>query len=120
MSKNIITNKNLFFKRDNKNGGVILEDVTNPLQNFFSKLLSRGEQKKNNKKKNNFMKASQTKNISNTYSEKEGGYMTQLFFPGGYSTAASTLGLYALNKSIGNSRNKKQNKRKNKKQNKRK
>ena len=46
--------------------------------------------------------------------------MTQLFFPGGYSTAASTLGLYALNKSIGNSRNKKQNKRKNKKQNKRK
>ena len=46
MSKNIITNKNLFFKRDNKNGGVILEDVTNPLQNFFSKLLSRGEQKK--------------------------------------------------------------------------
>ena len=46
MSKNIITSKTLFFKRDNKNGGVILEDVTNPLQNFFSKILSTSEPKK--------------------------------------------------------------------------
>ena len=100
MSKNIITSKTLFFKRDNKNGGVILEDVTNPLQKFFSKLLSTNEPKKSNKTA--FIKASNSKKLCKK--DKEGGYMTQLFFPTGYSTAASTVGLYALNKSIGNSR----------------
>ena len=114
MSKNIITSKTLFFKRDNKNGGVILEDVTNPLNKFFSKILSTSEQKKKNNR-TPFIKASNSKHLCNK--DKEGGFMTQLFFPGGYSTAASTLGLYALNKSIGNSKakNKIQKKKTNKK-----
>tara|TARA_Y100001958_G_C21125015_1_gene467995 strand:+ start:65 stop:412 length:348 start_codon:yes stop_codon:yes gene_type:complete len=105
----IIKNDTLFFKRDNQRGGILFDKVTHPLQNLFSKESISNIKKSN--KKNKMIRASESKNFDKVrmqkHSNKKGGYMTNLFFPAGYSAAASTLGLYTLNHASGKTKKKK-------------
>ena len=115
-NKKIIKNDTLFFNRDNQRGGILFDSVLHPMQNLFSKK-SINELKKVNHNKNSMVKATDSvkydklrkKNIN-----KKGGYMTNLFFPTGYSAAASTLGLYTLNHASGKSKSKRKTSRKKK------
>jgi hypothetical protein len=100
MSKNkkkIISNDTLFFKRDKQNGGILFDSLIHPLQKLFSKE-SIGDLKSTSA--TGMIKATDSKKYDKLRKNKKGGYMTSLFFPAGYSTAASTLGLYTLNHSL--------------------
>ena len=123
-TKRIIKNDTLFFNRDNQRGGILFDSVIHPLQKLFSKE-SIKELKKNSSRNssrnnsNNMIRATESNKYDRVRKKdknKKGGYMTNLFFPAGYSAAASTLGLYTLNHASGkNKLNRKTSRKKNKK-----
>lgn len=97
-SNKIIDSKSLFFKRDKQNGGILFSQIRNPLKDLFVSLGQSSSQNNTsflkatkseayNKKRN-----SSKKNIL----KKEGGFLTQHFFPSsGYSSTSTTLGVAA-------------------------
>ena len=107
--KKIVKKDTLFFHEDVQHGGILFDHIDNPLKYLFS---SKDEVKRQSvvATDHDFIPATKSKKYfenSRKKTNKKGGYMTSLFFPGGYSTAASTLGLYALNKSMQNKFNRK-------------
>ena len=114
----IIKNDTLFFKRDNQRGGILFDSVIHPLKELFSKE-SVKEMKKNSTNRQKMIKATESKKFDKnrttnrtTNRNKKGGYMTNLFFPSGYSAAASTLGLYTLNHASSKNKSKRKTSRK--------
>lgn len=134
-TKRIIKNDTLFFNRDNQRGGILFDSVIHPLQKLFSKESIKELKKNSSTNSKNSSNSSNSRNSSNSNSmiratdstkydrvrkkkdkNKTGGYMTNLFFPAGYSAAASTLGLYTLNHASGKNKSKRKTSRtKNKK-----
>ena len=120
-TKRIIKNDTLFFNRDNQRGGILFDSVIHPLQKLFSKE-SLKELKKHSgnssNRSNSMIRATDSSKYDRVRKkkgkDKTGGYMTNLFFPAGYSAAASTLGLYTLNHASGKNKSKRKTSRKKK------
>ena len=104
-TKRIIKNDTLFFNRDNQRGGILFDSVIHPLQKLFSKESIKELKKNSGNRSNSMIRATDSSKYDRVRKkkgkDKTGGYMTNLFFPAGYSTAASTLGLYTLNHASG-------------------
>ena len=100
-SNKIIDSKSLFFKRDKQNGGILFGQIRNPLKDLFVSLGQSSVQ--NNKHNASFLKATKSEayNIKRNdrrknILKKEGGFLTQHFFPySGYSSTSTTLGVAA-------------------------
>jgi hypothetical protein len=116
MNKKIIGSDTLFFQRDNKHGGVLFGKVDNPLKQIFTNKLKNmlaGNIKKKKTQPADLVPATKSNRYYSVKKTKKikGGFMTNLFFPSGYATATSTLGLYALNESMKKSVNKQSRKK---------
>lgn len=100
-SNKIIDSKSLFFKRDKQNGGILFGQIRNPLKDLFVSLGQSSVQ--NNQHNASFLKATKSEayNIKRNdrrknILKKEGGFLTQHFFPStGYSSTSTTLGVAA-------------------------
>ena len=124
-TKRIIKNDTLFFNRDNQRGGILFDSVIHPLQKLFSKESIKELKKnssrnsRNSRNSNSMIRATDSSKYDRVRKkkgkDKTGGYMTNLFFPAGYSAAASTLGLYTLNHASGKNKSNRKTSRKNKK-----
>ena len=121
-TKRIIKNDTLFFNRDNQRGGILFDSIIHPMQKLFSKEsvkeLNKNNKNNKNSSSNNMIRATDSTKYDRVRKKKDknkkGGYMTNLFFPTGYSAAASTLGLYTLNHASGkNKSNRKTSRKKN-------
>jgi hypothetical protein len=106
-NRKIIKNDTLFFNRDNQHGGILFDKVVHPLYKLFSN--DSIKKIKSTTVKNTIIPATKSTKYDSTRKKKkqDGGFMTSLFFPTGYSSAASTLGLYTLNHATGKQTSKK-------------
>ena len=100
-SNKIIDSKSLFFKRDKQNGGILFGQIRNPLKDLFVSLGQSSGQ--NNQNNTSFLKATKSEAYNKKRNDrrknilkKEGGFLTQHFFPStGYSSTSTTLGVAA-------------------------
>jgi hypothetical protein len=106
MSKksNIISKNTLPFKRDSQKGGVLFGTVQNPLKELFSSIGTISSNKMRNQSTNNFVKATKSNKLNSSrksnlkekkYEKAEGGFLTNHFFPTGYSSTSTSLSLQA-------------------------
>jgi len=104
MSKksNIIGKNTLLFKRDSQRGGVLFGEIQNPLKELFSSIGTITSTKMKNQSTNNFVKATKSNKLNSSrksslkgkaYEKTEGGFLTNHFFPTGYSATSTSLSL---------------------------